>query len=81
VALGLALLLAWRVRWLFLATLALMLAFTASVSLNSPQVLAAAFNPLTLNVAVMALALVGFISSADLPSAGRCLRKRPEREP
>lgn len=78
IALGLALLLAWRSRRLLLATIALMLLATAGVAWTSPTSLVDAFNPLTLNLAVAALALVGYLAGAELPSARRCLRKRPE---
>jgi len=78
IALGLALLLAWRSRRLLLATIALMLLATAGVAWTSPTSLVDAFNPLTLNLAVAVLALVGYLAGAELPSARRCLRKRPE---
>ena len=78
IALGLALLLAWRSRRLLLATIALMLLATAGVAWTSPTSLVAAFNPLTLNLAVAVLALAGYLAGAELPSARRCLRKRPE---
>jgi len=78
IAFGLALLVAWRSRPLLLATIALMLLATLGVAFSSPGMLGAAFNPVTLNLAVAALALVGYLVGADLPSARRCLRKRPE---
>jgi hypothetical protein len=77
VLLGVALLLAWRVRGLFLLVIALMLLATVGVAATSPRYLVAAFNPVTLNVVVAALALVGWIASAELPSARRCLRRKP----
>lgn len=79
VAFGALMLVAWRSRWLFVVNVALMLLATAGVIVNSPQYLDAAFNPITLNAAVIALALVGFISSAEIPFASRCLRKPKER--
>jgi hypothetical protein len=72
---GLILLLTWHRRWSLLLNIALMLLATIGVALTSPQYLGAAFNPITLNVAVAVLALVGFIASFDIPSARRCLRK------
>jgi hypothetical protein len=80
VAFGVLLLLTWRQRWPFVATIALMLLATAGVALRSPQYLGAAFNPVTLNVAVIALALIGFIANVGSPFAGRCLRRRRSRE-
>jgi len=74
---GAAMLLAWRQRSLFLGVIALMAATTAGVAVNSPRFLAAAFNPVTLNLSVAALAAVGWVASAELPSARRCLRRKP----
>lgn len=77
VLLGLVLLFAWRVRGLFLLVIALMLATSVSVATTSPRYLGVAFTPVTLNLAVAVLALIGWIASTDLPSARRCLRRKP----
>jgi hypothetical protein len=76
-ALGASMLIAWRVRWLFVLTLALMPVALIGVAISSPHALLAAFNPVALNTTVAALALVGWITSRDIPSATRCLRQRP----
>jgi hypothetical protein len=68
---------AWRPRWPFAATFGLMLAALAAVAVGSPGTLVAAFNPVTLDLALAALAVVGWATSRDLPSAARCLRTRP----
>jgi uncharacterized membrane protein YphA (DoxX/SURF4 family) len=84
VALGAALLSAWRARWPFAVILALMAVALIGVTVSSPAVLVGAFNPVALNVAVAALAGVAWLTSADRPYAARCLRTRPverEREP
>jgi hypothetical protein len=81
VALGAVVLTAWRARWPFVVILLLMPAALVAVSIVTPSVLAAAFNPVVLNVAVAALAAVGWLTSKDLPSASRCLRARPEERP
>jgi hypothetical protein len=47
------------------------------VAIASPDTLVGAFNPVTLNVAVAALAAVAWLTNSDLPSAARCLRARP----
>lgn len=78
VVFGLAMLIFYRQRWQFLLTLALMVVATASVAFHSPQFLAAAFNPVSLNLLMAALALVGLLSSRDLPSARHCLRQPSE---
>jgi hypothetical protein len=76
-ALGLVLLVAWRARWPFPLILGLMALGLVGVALSSPQALVGAFNVVALNLAVGALAVVGWLTSVDLPSAGRCLRTRP----
>ena len=73
-AFGLIMLLTWRHRWLFLVNIGLMILATIGIALTSPEYLGAAFNPVTLNVSVIVLALIGYIASLDTPSAGRCLR-------
>ncbi len=78
VALGLLLLLAWRSRWPLWFTLVAMPAAALAVALQSPRFLVAAFNPVSLNVAVFALAATALLSAPDLPSASRCAR-RPAR--
>lgn len=77
---GLLLLLAWRTQWLFLVTIGLMILALAGVALNSPVYLVAAFNPVTLNVLMIALSLVGYLSGRDVPSARRCQRRRSENQ-
>jgi uncharacterized membrane protein YphA (DoxX/SURF4 family) len=78
VSFGLATLFMFHQRWPLVATIALMLAVTVGVACNSPHYLGAAFNPVTLNVLMIALALVGLLASRDLPSARNCLRKQPK---
>ena len=77
VALGVVVLTVWRARWPFAVILLLMPVTLVAVSVVSPSALIAAFNPVALNVAVAALAAVGWLTSTDLPSASRCLRARP----
>lgn len=79
VAFGLLLLTTWRKRWPLVLNIPLMLAATAGVALRSPQYLGAAFNPITLNLSVVALSAIGLIAGAASPFAGRCRRKRWER--
>jgi hypothetical protein len=55
-----------------------MIAATFGVAINSPQYLVAAFNPVGLNVLMIALASAGLLAGTDLPSARHCLRKQPE---
>ncbi len=71
----------WRSRWPAVATIILMLLATLGVALRSPGYLEAAFNPVSLNLAVAALAIVDLFNLADLPSAARCLRSPPAINP
>jgi uncharacterized membrane protein YphA (DoxX/SURF4 family) len=76
-----ALLFYWRRRWPPRITLGLMALATLGVSLRSPAYLAAAFNPISLNLAVAALAVVDLLNLAEVPSAARCLRTPPPNSP
>ena len=78
VVFGLVMLLFFRQRWHFVLTIALMIGATISVAISSPQFLVASFNPVTLNVLMIGLSVVGLLASRDLPSARRCLREQPE---
>lgn len=80
VAFASVILAAWRTRWPFVATAASMLGALAVVAYSSPGTLLAAFNPVTLNLSIVALAVIGWAASWDLPSAARCLRMRPVSE-
>ena len=71
-----ALLVAWHRRWPALMCLGSMLAATAVVGMNSPRYLAAAFNPVSLNLAVACLAGIDLLVVEGIPSAARC-RRRP----
>jgi DoxX-like family len=76
-ALAAALLLAWCRRWPAGVSLALMPIATAVVGVHSPRFFTAAFNPLSLNVAVAALAAIDLLVLAGVPSASHCLRRPP----
>jgi hypothetical protein len=58
----------------------LMVVATIVVAFWSPEYLTAAFNPVSLNLSVCALSVIGWIASARMPSATRCLRKKPAEE-
>ncbi|HEV7225817.1 MAG TPA: DoxX-like family protein [Pirellulales bacterium] len=72
IAFAIGVLTARRPEKLFAFTLGLMAAATAAVAVYSPSFLTAAFNPVSLNVAVAVLAGIGWLSSRNLPSARRC---------
>jgi hypothetical protein len=67
-----------RRRWAFALTIAMMACATAGVVRHSPHYLTAAFNPVSLNVLMASMAIVGWITCRDLPSARRCRRVKPE---
>jgi len=77
ILIGILMVVSWRWRSVFLANIALMCAATGAVAAFSPHYLTAAFNPVTLNLAVLALSVVGWLAAKSLPSARRCLRKPP----
>lgn len=58
IALGLAILCAWRSRWPLWITFVLMPLAAVGVALTAPALLVAAFNPVTLNLTVFAIALI-----------------------
>ena len=74
---GLLVLGLWRWRGMFLLQVVIMLAALGAVAVQSPVYLSHAFNPVTLNLLVVILAVVGWVASDNLPSAKRCLRKAP----
>jgi hypothetical protein len=67
VVFGLAMLLVFHRRWPFVVTIVLMIAATLGVAISAPRFLVAAFNPVSLNVLMIALAVVGLLASLDLP--------------
>jgi len=64
VGFALLLLVAWRVRALFLLSTAAMLAITPVIMVYSPRFIPAAFTPVTFNLCVAALGVVGWLASA-----------------
>jgi uncharacterized membrane protein YphA (DoxX/SURF4 family) len=80
VTLGLALLVWWRSRRLLLLTIALMLFALVGVAFTAPTLLVAAFNPVTLNLSMIALAVIAYMTGVDLPSAASRVREQPDKE-
>jgi uncharacterized membrane protein YphA (DoxX/SURF4 family) len=77
--LALCLLSFWHRRWPSWLCLGLMVLATIGVAVNSPRYLGAAFNPVSLNLAVACLAVIDLTVLSGLPSAARC-RRRPVSE-
>lgn len=65
----------WNRRSVFLLNILLMVTATIVVAIHSPAYLVAAFNPVTLNLAVIALSITGWFAGRFTPSASHCLRK------
>jgi hypothetical protein len=78
IAIAACAILSWRRRSFFLFNVVAMVVALANVAILSPSYLVAAFNPVTLNLAMIALSLVGYIAAAEIPSASRCLRQAPK---
>jgi hypothetical protein len=81
IAVGLLYLVAWRWRGAFVVNAAAMVLATVTVAVNSPLYLRAAFNPVTLNLGMVALSVVGWLAAKRLPTARNCLRKAPVGQP
>ena len=60
---GLLILILWRQRWPLLLTIAAMAGLLVGVFFTSASLLLGAFNPLTINLAVMALSAIAWYSS------------------
>ncbi|AVK87052.1 hypothetical protein C3943_18435 [Lysinibacillus sp. B2A1] len=71
-------LLSRRKRILFGAQIILFPLLTLGALLAEITLAAAPFNPVTFNLALWVLSIVGFIISKDMPSATSCIRKREE---
>ena len=65
---------------MFIANAMAMVFASVVVAVRSPYYLTAAFNPVTLNLGVFALAITGWFASKTLPTALRCLRVNPGSE-
>lgn len=74
---GIAILVWHRARWPMILTMVLMAFATIGVIANSPRYLAAAFNPVSLNLMVTVFAMISLMVMRDLPSARNCLRTMP----
>jgi hypothetical protein len=70
-----------KMRWPFVLTIALMVAATLGVIANSPYQLSAAFNPLSLNALMSAMAAVGWACIGNFPTASKCLRRAQKVRP
>lgn len=74
-----AILIWWQSRALLVVCMLLMAVALVAVGVTSPRYLGHAFNPVTLNLSVVALAGVCLALWRDQPSASRC-RRQPSKE-
>jgi hypothetical protein len=77
-ALGVLMLLLWRARWMLALNVIALVILGGAAFVSDLQVFVRQFNPATLNAAMIALALIGWVCGRDLPSASACLRRPPE---
>lgn len=71
---GALIILLWRARWLLkFQTIALFVLVVVAFFIE-PGILAAPFNPVTLNVLLIVLGIIALAVDRDLPSARNCLR-------
>ncbi|MGZ9585717.1 DoxX-like family protein [Paenibacillus marinisediminis] len=63
----------WR-RWLYGLNILLLIGLFVG-TISQPQLYVEPFNPITLNIGMIALSAIGLLSLPDLASAGVCLRK------
>ncbi|MDX2149248.1 MAG: DoxX-like family protein [Bryobacteraceae bacterium] len=73
---GLAVLFTPRRRWPLWLTVLAMPAALAAVALSAPWVLGEAFNPVTLNLATLLLAVTALLLQPYVPSAARCITRK-----
>ena len=77
ILIGLTLLIWWRGRGMLLAIIAMLVALGTAAAIAEPALLTRQFNPVTLNLAMIALTAIAWHAGKDLPSAANCLRRPP----
>lgn len=78
VGFALLLLALWRSRWPLWLIIVGMFMATFSVAVGSPSYFHHAFDPLTLNLSLVVLAVSALLVADFVPSSHRCLRKPPK---
>lgn len=78
IALGVLVLVLWRARWMLALNIVLLVLLGLAAGVADAHLFVQQFNPATLNLAMIALAVIGWIVSRDLPTATTCLRRPPE---
>ncbi|PEK58258.1 DoxX-like family protein [Bacillus wiedmannii] len=75
---GVTWLLPFPKRKVFIVHIFMLIALTIAAGFTNIVSFTEPFNPITLNVLLMGLSIVGYINSSDLPRAKNCKRKRKE---
>ena len=78
VCFGIVVLLLWKSRWPLWLTILLMMLALIGITVSSPDYLRGAFNPVTLNLSVAALAAIALLVREYVPTASSCLRRPPQ---
>lgn len=68
----------WRWRGLFALNIVALVLLTIGAWSSQKAIFVAPFNPVTLNLAMVTLAVIGWLCAQDLPSARHCLRRLPQ---
>lgn len=79
-AFGATMIAAPRARWPFAVNLLALPALAVGAWLSRRDIFAKPFNPASLTISMMALAIIGYWSTKDAPSARNCLRDPPGEE-
>lgn len=79
IAFGLSFLFIQRKGKLFIIALLLLFALGIAAIVGIPSLMTAPFNPFTFNTSLIILALIGWLSSAHLPSAKNCRRVKKRK--
>lgn len=75
---GVAILISQRVRALFILNIVLLVIALLLVAVHSSEYITAAFNPISLNSALISLSFIGLLTEGGTASSRRCLRKAPQ---
>ena len=63
VVFGVMILLLWHSRWPFVISIAVLAVLLVDVAMMAPEYLRAAFNPVSLNLSVISLSAIGFVTA------------------
>lgn len=63
IAFGVVVIVFWRSRWPFVVSVVILVLLLIDVAIVAPEYLLAAFNPVTLNLSVIGLCVIGFLTT------------------